>query len=905
MSEAADGMAFLAMAGFNTNQILDTMPGLLDLAASSNMDLGRAADIATNILSGFGMEAAEAGRVADVLAKGASSANTSVEQLGGAMKYVAPVAASLGLEIEGMTAAVGLMSDAGIQGEQAGRILRQGLLRLASPTGAAADLIDELGINVFDANKNMKDLDQVVGELEDGLDGMSAQARTAALTTIFGAESVAGWTALLDRGGDELAEYTKDLQDAEGAASEMASIMQDNAKGAMIEFRSALEGVGIALSEHMIPTVTDMINKGTDLVRKFGELDESTQKNIIKMGAFAALIGPAAIVMGNLTTAVGGFLRMGGRVATMLGAAGTAGKGTGLLSAIGKLGPAKATPVGLAITGVGLLAGGLVYLARDMNKLHDVSTETADAMMDQYQSNNELIDSFDELRNKSNLTNDEFARYLDLYTRLESETDPQVIEEIKDEMDQLREKSGLSNDELEDMIGYNNDIIEVLPESTVQITEQGNRIADTTDNLRDYNQEIANMAKRELEAELHKALANELTIREQIKDAQRELSHLEETEAGLREIVRAHSEGTLDVVKEQLLKEKEKLEDAYREAVMRGEVTDELSNQIDRNEALLSLADADIDKAREKLSEIMGQVDKQRELIDEKQNELEVTGEIVAKMVEYELIAAGVNEETAKQAVKDAEVSSLLDEQLDTLIKQKQELYNQATPAERLTDEFQESVDNINEQIRKLETAKGNIIDLIDEAGEYNRELAKDVDKMVNVQTSPSISKLDSDLTRTLVRNINIRTNLPQAISAYAEGTNFHPGGPALVGEEGFELARKGSRWSLLNLGIYDLPRGTQVFPHDESKRILRALNNIPAYATGARPSGEANRVINELNNNDNPIIVNLLARIANAVESGQSIQIDGREVVRATVKRFDEGLNDLGNRRKAAWGGV
>src|SRR5690625_4891774 len=151
------------------------------------------------------------------------------------------------------------------------------------------------------------------------------------------------------------------------------------------------------------------------------------------------------------------------------------------------------------------------------------------------------------------------------------------------------------------MIGYNNDIVEVLPESTSQITEQGNRIADTTDNLRDYNQEIANMAKRELEAELHKALANELEIREQIKEAQRELNHLEETESGLREIVRAHSEGTLDVVKEQLLKEKEKLEDAYREAVMRGEVTDELSNQIDRNEALLSLADADIDKAREKL----------------------------------------------------------------------------------------------------------------------------------------------------------------------------------------------------------------------------------------------------------------------------------------------------------------
>lgn len=99
--------------GFETNEILESMPGLLDLAASSGMDLARAADIASNVLSGFGLEADETGRVADVLAAGASSANTSVEQLGGAMQYVAPVANTLGLEIEGMTAAVGFMSDAG------------------------------------------------------------------------------------------------------------------------------------------------------------------------------------------------------------------------------------------------------------------------------------------------------------------------------------------------------------------------------------------------------------------------------------------------------------------------------------------------------------------------------------------------------------------------------------------------------------------------------------------------------------------------------------------------------------------------------------------------------------------------------------------------------------------------
>lgn len=299
-SEAADGMTFLAMAGFDTQEVMATMPGLLDLAAASGMDLGRAADIASNVLSGFGLEAAEAGRVSDVLAAGASNANTSVEQLGDAMAVVAPVANTLGLDIEELTAAVGFMSDAGIQGSQAGRMLRQGLLRLASPTGEAADLIDELGINVFDAEGNMKSLDQVVAELENGLDGMSSQAQTAALSTLFGAESVAGWTAMLERGSGDLAEFTSELQRSEGAAANMAETMEDNIGGAFREMRSSIEGLLIAIGDELKPYVQDIAEVIGDWARKFTELDSSTKKIIISVGAFAAAIGPAAIALSTI-----------------------------------------------------------------------------------------------------------------------------------------------------------------------------------------------------------------------------------------------------------------------------------------------------------------------------------------------------------------------------------------------------------------------------------------------------------------------------------------------------------------------------------------------------------------------------------------------------------------------------
>lgn len=251
-SEAAAGMQFLAMAGYEVNEITEAMPGLLDLAAAGQMDLAQAADVTTNIMSGFGLAAEETGRVADILAKAASTANTDVAQLGEAMKYVGPVAKSLGVSIEDTTAAIGVLSNAGIQGGQAGTVLRAGLSRLSKPTGEAAKLMKELGIEVFDANGQMKDLPGVIAEFEKGLEGMTAQQRAAAITTIFGTEAMSGWTALIDNGSEALAEYTTELENAEGAAAEMAATMMDNLQGDLILTKSALEGIGIEIYESIV-----------------------------------------------------------------------------------------------------------------------------------------------------------------------------------------------------------------------------------------------------------------------------------------------------------------------------------------------------------------------------------------------------------------------------------------------------------------------------------------------------------------------------------------------------------------------------------------------------------------------------------------------------------------------------
>ncbi len=326
--EAALSQANLARAGFNTNEIMGAMPGLLDLAASSNLELGTSADITANIIRTFGFEASKAGKVADVLAKGAATANIDVQGLGGSMKTAGPIAKSLGISFESVAAATGLMADAGLAGEEAGRMLRQGMLRLAKPTGEAAKIINKMGVEVFDADGNMKSLDKVVGELQKGMKGYTGQQKAAALATLFGSESTAGWTVLLDQGADVLADYTKQLESSEGAAKEMADVMQDNAQGSIVRMQSALSGLKIELGEKLLPTLAKGADFIGDLANKMSEWDEETISTIAQTALLATGVLGVTTVVSGLVAGLGAFMMVAG-------------------------------PVGLAIAGGTLLLGGL------------------------------------------------------------------------------------------------------------------------------------------------------------------------------------------------------------------------------------------------------------------------------------------------------------------------------------------------------------------------------------------------------------------------------------------------------------------------------------------------------------------------------------------------------------------
>lgn len=276
-SEAAEGMENLASAGFNTNEIMAAMPGMLDLAASSGEDLASSADIAASTLRGFGLEAEQAGHVADVLAKNAADTNAAVADTGEAMKYVAPVAHNFGISMEECAASIGIMSDAGIKGGQAGTSLRGALSRLAKPTDDMKEIMNKLGLEFFDSNGKMISLTEQTKMLSEKMSNLTDEERNNALVTLYGQESLSGMLALVQAGSNKIASLTESYKNCDGAAAEMAKTMQDNLKASLEQVGGAAETFGIKVYESMsddlksaADTASESINQITDAFENGG-----------------------------------------------------------------------------------------------------------------------------------------------------------------------------------------------------------------------------------------------------------------------------------------------------------------------------------------------------------------------------------------------------------------------------------------------------------------------------------------------------------------------------------------------------------------------------------------------------------------------------------------------------------
>lgn len=392
-TQAAEGMQYLAMAGFDATQNLQAIPGTLRLAAAGATDLGRTADIASDILSGFGLQAREMDRVGDVLAKTFTTSNTNLEMLGDSMKYVAPVARSVGAEIEEVAAMAGLLANVGIKASQSGTAMRAMFLRLAAPTGKlrkhmaglgedvgelgrGRDALSFLGVSANDANGDMRKMSAVLQDIDAAMTakGLGTGERAAVLNRIFGAEASAAAAELLvqatNKGEKGLDSYTQSLRDSAGTNERIANRMNATTKGLVAALNSTWEDLNIELGDAMSEDVRGL---GTSIRETLLETTKWAQENktVVKN------LGQLALAVAAIGTALGAVTIVGpGAVAVFTGlkllamplALGVKAIGAALnATALGAI--AMTAPITAITAPMIALAGAVGYLAYEFGNL--------------------------------------------------------------------------------------------------------------------------------------------------------------------------------------------------------------------------------------------------------------------------------------------------------------------------------------------------------------------------------------------------------------------------------------------------------------------------------------------------------------------------------------------------------
>lgn len=341
-SQAAEGLKYMAMAGWDTQKMLDGLPGMLSLAAASGEDLGLVADIVTDAMTAFGMEASRAGEFADTIAAASANANTNVAMLGESFKYVAPLAGALGYSAKDTAVALGIMANAGIKGSQSGTALRAILTRLVKPPADAAKAMDALGLSVTNSDGTMKSLAEVMDDLRESFAKLGPEQQATFAAQIAGQEAMSGLLALVNTGEADFNKLTNAINNSEGAAQRMAAQMQDNLQGRLTVLKSALEGVALQLYEHLQPALEKLVAVLQKVVDWFAKLGPGTQATILGVAALAAAIGPLLVILGLMASGLGAILT----ILPMLGA--TFAIVTG--------------PIGIVVAAITTLVASLVYL---------------------------------------------------------------------------------------------------------------------------------------------------------------------------------------------------------------------------------------------------------------------------------------------------------------------------------------------------------------------------------------------------------------------------------------------------------------------------------------------------------------------------------------------------------------
>ena len=302
--EAAQGMLELAKAGLSTEQVMAAIGGTLDLAAAGGLSVGQAAEIAANAVNTFGLEASDTVRVADMLAAAANASSVEVTDMAQGMQMAGAVFAANKVPVEDLSTAIALLGNNGIKGSDAGTSLKTMLMRLTAPTTEAAGVMENLGIEVYNADGSMRQFEDILGQLESSTSGLTDEQRNLALTTLFGADAIRAANILIAEGSDSYADMKNQVTEA-GAAGAVADSKLKGLAGAIEYAKGSIESALITAFLPFTGAVADLIRQGADLVTMFVNLPEPMRNAALAFAAVLAVAGPVMLAISGIGAVLG------------------------------------------------------------------------------------------------------------------------------------------------------------------------------------------------------------------------------------------------------------------------------------------------------------------------------------------------------------------------------------------------------------------------------------------------------------------------------------------------------------------------------------------------------------------------------------------------------------------------
>jgi TP901 family phage tail tape measure protein len=787
------------------------------------LKLADAAEIASTALNAFKADNMQVVDAANLLAGAANASATDVGELKFGLSAVSAVAAGVGMSFADTSAALAVFAQNGLKGSDAGTSLKTLLMNLVPSGKRARETMHELGIAMadgtnkfYDAEGKIKSLAEISDVLRTALIKLNPKERGEALKDMFGSDAIRAGNILFKEGAkgvEAMASAMSKITAAETAATKL-----DNLYGSVEALKGGLETLQIELGEEFLPLLTDFAKATTEIVSSIDEMDLANAKGALAFAGTAASVALVASGLGKLAIAA-----------------------RGLFATMG--------PVGWLITGGSLLAGVFAGAAVKNKELDEAMLAHIETQIKEHGALDASIKQYDELKSKTKLTTDEFARFVDINSELSKTADPDLIARLKDEQDKLQKKSGLSNEELSKMVGLNGDLVNTVPEATKKITEQGNAILENTNKLKAFSAAKLDALYKDLELQ---KISTETKYRDLLKEETTLVNTRHSQENKLKSLIgernNAQSKSTAEERKlNDMLANSEKYSQAAINAQLEKNAAAKTGlatyqKQVETQAKSIQATDKDLEKTREKLRKI---------------------SEVRNQMAQIVITQAGLNSKVGEEL-------KTIDSAIGKLSKQKQTLENTTSAAERNSAEYREAVSAIDSQIYKLQSAKSQVEQITGKASAMNAALGKGITKTVTIQTR-------GDTTSSWMRG-----KVDPDYNRHTGGTfpRLHVGG----------LASQFANMPSHNEVDVRLLRNEMVLTEAQQANLFRLID------AGVTSGNGTPRVVAETD----PKLIGAIKELAS---QPVNIGIDGQAVAKATAKYTQKELEQLASRQSRLGG--